>query len=79
MAKEVGMTEKYDTEIKRVLDIFKDYGLPQPKFELIPGGFVVTVFSGIGQGDIKKADLKADDIDRLIISLLCNLQYCSFR
>ncbi len=46
ITKEMGLIEKYGTGIKRVLDIFKNYGLPQPRFELIPEGFAVTVFSG---------------------------------
>jgi hypothetical protein len=31
--------------------------LPQPRFELIPGGFAVTVFSEIGQLEESKTDL----------------------
>ena len=45
MTKEMGLIEKYGTGIKRVLNIFTEYGLQQPIFELIPGGFAVTVFS----------------------------------
>ena len=76
IAKEMGLIEKYGSGIKRVLDIFKDFGLPQPKFELIPGGFAVTVFSetmanGIKKTDLK-TDLKTDVIDKQIISLIAN-------
>ena len=84
ITKEMGWIEKYGTGIKRVLDIFRDYGLPQPRFELIPGGFAVTVFSEIGQNGKQKTDLKADlktnlktnlktdNIDGKIISLIAD-------
>ena len=45
MTKEMGLIEKYGTGIKRVLNIFTEYELNYPKFELIPGGFAVTAFS----------------------------------
>jgi len=82
ITKEMGWIEKYGTGIKRVLDIFRDYGLLQPRFELIPGGFAVTVFSEIGQNGKQKTDLKTDlktnlktnlktdNIDGKIISLI---------
>jgi ATP-dependent DNA helicase RecG len=78
ITKEMGWIEKYGTGIKRVLDIFRDYGLPQPRFELIPGGFAVTVFSEMGQNgkqktDLKtnlKTDLKTDNVDEKIKSLI---------
>lgn len=56
--------------------------MPQPRFELIPGGFAVTVFSEIGQNGKQKTDLKTDlktnlktnlktdNIDGKIISLI---------
>jgi len=70
----MGLIEKYGTGIKRVLDIFRDYKLLQPRFELIPGGFAVTVFSGIGQNERQKTDLKTDlktdNIDGKIMSLI---------
>ena len=37
--------ERYGTGIKRVRRMFTDYGLPEPRFETIPGGFAVTVFA----------------------------------
>ena len=78
------MIEKYGTGIKRVLDIFRNYGLPQPRFELIPGGFAVTVFSEIGHSVLQKTNLKTnlktnpktnpktDNIDIRILSLISN-------
>ena len=45
LVKEMGMIEKYGTGIKRVRKMFIDYGLQEPKFENIPGGFAVTVFA----------------------------------
>ena len=74
IAKEMGLIEKYGTGIKRVLDIFNNYGLPQPRFEQIPGGFAVTVFSGTSHGTLTKTDLKTDlktdRIDREIALLI---------
>ncbi len=41
----MGWIEKYGTGIKRVRNMFTDYGLKQPLFESIPGGFAATVFA----------------------------------
>ena len=43
--KEMGLIERYGTGIKRVRRMFIEYGLPEPRFEIIPGGFAVTVFA----------------------------------
>jgi len=51
MVKEMGMIEKYGTGIKRVRKMFIEYRLPEPKFEIIPGGFAVTVYSNTDQED----------------------------
>jgi ATP-dependent DNA helicase RecG len=45
IVKEMGLIEKYGTGIKRVRNMFVDYGLKQPLFEIIPGGFAATVFA----------------------------------
>jgi ATP-dependent DNA helicase RecG len=45
IVKEMGWIEKYGTGIKRVRNMFVEYGLKQPLFELIPGGFGATVFA----------------------------------
>ena len=42
--KEAGIIEKYGSGIKRVLEAFNKYALPQPVFEEIQNGFKVTVF-----------------------------------
>ena len=39
------MIEKYGSGIKRIQEGFIDYGLPEPIFEEIQGGFRVTVHS----------------------------------
>ncbi|MCB5260570.1 MAG: HTH domain-containing protein [Candidatus Cloacimonetes bacterium] len=41
----MGWIEKYGTGIKRVRNMFVEYGLKQPLFEIIPGGFGATVFA----------------------------------
>jgi hypothetical protein len=38
--------------------MFVDYGLPQPTFETIPGGFAVTVFAK--QNEIKDMEKKKE-------------------
>ncbi|KKM70456.1 hypothetical protein LCGC14_1440540 [marine sediment metagenome] len=42
--KEAGIIEKYGSGIKRVLETFSEYDLPQPVFEEIQKGFKVTIF-----------------------------------
>ena len=42
--KEGGLIEKYGTGIRRILKAFRDYDLPDPKFEEIAEGFRVTVY-----------------------------------
>jgi ATP-dependent DNA helicase RecG len=41
---EGGLIEKYGTGIRRILKAFRDYGLPDPKFEEVTRGFRVTVY-----------------------------------
>ena len=41
--KECGIIEKYGSGIRRVLETFKEYDLPQPVFKEIQSGFKVTV------------------------------------
>jgi ATP-dependent DNA helicase RecG len=45
--KEAGMIEKYGSGIKRVIEQFLKYGLPEPKFENLKDFFKVTVFDKI--------------------------------
>ena len=42
--KEAGIIEKYGSGIKRVLEAFSEYDLPQPIFKEIQNGFKVTIF-----------------------------------
>ncbi len=42
--KETGITERYGTGIKRILDICKNYGVIPPVFEEVFNGFKVTLF-----------------------------------
>ena len=44
--KTTGDIEKYGTGVKRVCQMFLDYGLPVPKWEVLPEGMLVTVFIG---------------------------------
>ena len=44
--KTTGDIEKYGTGVKRVCQMFLDYGLPIPKWEVLPEGMLVTVFTG---------------------------------
>ena len=37
--------EKYGSGIGRIIQGFKDYGLPEPKFQEISDGFMVTVYA----------------------------------
>ena len=48
MFKEVGLVEKYGSGIRRIVQGFSEYGLPEPKFQEISDGFMVTMFNGNG-------------------------------
>lgn len=52
MFREGGLIEKYGTGIRRILKAFRDYGLPEPKFEEIAGGFRVTVYGQAAKVEI---------------------------
>ncbi len=52
--KELGLIEKYGSGVKRVIDDFTDYGLDEPNFNEIAGGFEVTVFDRAPARKIKK-------------------------
>lgn len=47
--KAAGLIEKYGSGIRRILDAFKAYGLPAPRFEETSGGFMVTVYKRSGE------------------------------
>lgn len=42
--KSVGLVERYGSGIRRILDGFREYGLPDPVFEELSGGFRVTAY-----------------------------------
>lgn len=42
--KELELIEKYGCGVRRVIDAFVAYGLPEPEFEATQGGMAVTVF-----------------------------------
>ena len=44
IAKEMGLIERYGTGIRRVKNMFIDYGLEEPQYEVMSGGMTVTVF-----------------------------------
>ena len=43
--KEMGEIERFGTGVKRVCDMFIDYGLPKPEWLLTADGLVVKVFA----------------------------------
>jgi ATP-dependent DNA helicase RecG len=45
-----GLIEKYGSGIRRVLEAFHVFGLPQPEFQLLSTGFRVKIFSGLSGG-----------------------------
>jgi ATP-dependent DNA helicase RecG len=42
--RELDLIEKYGSGVRRVIDTFTAYGLPEPEFEATQGGMAVTVF-----------------------------------
>ncbi|MBK9521652.1 MAG: hypothetical protein IPO13_08600 [Rhodocyclaceae bacterium] len=46
---ELDLIEKYGSGVRRVIDAFVAYGLPEPEFEATQGGMAVTVFKAPGQ------------------------------
>ena len=47
--KEAGIMEKYGSGIGRIIESFRNNGLPVPKFKELGDGFLVTVFNGTPQ------------------------------
>ncbi|MDR1683488.1 MAG: winged helix-turn-helix transcriptional regulator, partial [Candidatus Symbiothrix sp.] len=43
--KDIGWIEKYGTDIRRIRRMFSEYGSKEPNFEILSGGFAVTVFA----------------------------------
>jgi len=54
MAKEMGIIERYGTGIRRVRNMFIEYGLDEPQYEMISGGMAVTVFGLMFEEENKK-------------------------
>jgi predicted HTH transcriptional regulator len=48
--KELELIEKYGSGVRRVIDTFVAYGLPEPEFEATQGGLAVTVLSALTGG-----------------------------
>ena len=48
--KELELIEKYGSGVRRVIDAFVAYGLPEPELEATQGGMAVTVFSAVNGG-----------------------------
>ena len=57
--KEMGWIERYGTGIRRVKKMFLDYGLTEPKYQIISGGMAVTVY-GLA---FEKVDEKGTEMD----------------
>lgn len=55
--KDLGLIEKYGSGIRRVIALFKEAGLPLPKFEQISGGLNVTVYSSTDLEGIKSDEV----------------------
>jgi ATP-dependent DNA helicase RecG len=49
MSKEAGLVEKYGFGIRRIVQGFREYGLPEPKFQEIGDGFMVTMFKATSE------------------------------
>ena len=64
--KDLQLIEKYGSGIQRVIQLIKNYGLPEPEFENISGGFMVTVYSS---KDVTK-DVTKDDRIAIISKLI---------
>lgn len=59
--KELGLIEKYGSGVKRVIDDFTDYGLDEPNFNEIAGGFEVKVFDRAPARKNKKESERLDE------------------
>ena len=50
----IGVGKKYGSGVRRVIETFVTYGLPEPLFESTQRGIAVTVFKQIEQKTLKK-------------------------
>ena len=60
--KDLGIIEKYGSGIKRIVTFCHDYGLPNPKFENSPEGFMVTLYAVSDKVPNKVPDKVPDDL-----------------
>lgn len=60
--KAMGMIERFGTGVKRVCNIFMEYGLPKPEWKLMPGGLGVKVFTNsVSEGTTEKSTEKTTE------------------
>ena len=71
--KEMGEIERYGTGIKRVREMFADYGLPAPEWKLMPGGVGVCVYSATFiSKDAKKEPKSENAVENAVEKLTGN-------
>jgi ATP-dependent DNA helicase RecG len=59
--KELELIEKYGSGVRRTIETFVAYGLPEPVYEATQGGMAVTVFKKIAELDINEQDGGANE------------------
>ncbi len=68
---EMGLIEKYGTGIRRVCNMLLEYGLPNPEFSTISGGFAVKVFGEKPTAEIEKEiEKELSEREKQILQLL---------
>src|SRR3990170_1866068 len=66
--KSAGLIEKYGSGIKRILNGFKEYGLPTPEFREMSSGFMVTVYKKTEQVGTKSG-IESGIESRILLTL----------
>jgi len=76
--KNMGWIEKYGSGISRIMNYFKEAGLPKPKFGNISGGFQVTIFSqeNVTENNIENVT-ETENKENEIIDLINKNNYIS--
>lgn len=64
--RELELIEKYGSGVRRVIDAFLAYGLPEPEFEVTQGGMAVTVF----KNTVKKTTAMSEKMSEKVFSAL---------
>lgn len=72
--KSAGLIEKYGSGIKRILNGFKEYGLPTPEFREMSGGFMVTVYNKTEQVTEQVAEQATEQVTKQVERLLFSLR-----